>query len=194
MLWKPSSSSTTTGARGMEERKADVERVLQNSKASVAHAPRISPSFCFSTTYFRDFLRSARVLDDTLASQLNALALPLPFDAQTSSRRTTKTVGDETCRVFVRDVLRPSWQVRSEVLAYCQGVAQDMQSDTVVLKKAANLRRDPYSGRDETIEGKRDPLLRMIGYERSVEEIIRDRSWEILRAKCVNSQFPPDWR
>jgi len=182
--------------------------------------PQLTPQFCFNERVLRDFLRLSRgTIDDSIAQNLNALMQPgsLPFDPRiTSSRQhpapppARKLVDPQACDDFKDRVLFPSWQMRSDVLSYCAGVAtspdpEDPDSllreveDVQARERVVNERLDPYSGRYFPREARTESLASLIRNERAVEGIIRTRTWSIVSERCggPNQNFDQaldDWR
>lgn len=96
---------------------------------------------------------------------------------------------------FKEKVLFPSWQIRSDVLAYCAGVATSPDPDDpeVLLREVENAsarerivdeRLDPYSSRYFPREPRTEELAALIRNERMVENIIRTRTWTMVEERC----------
>nr|KMM64860.1 hypothetical protein CPAG_01212 [Coccidioides posadasii RMSCC 3488] len=168
--------------------------------------PTLTPQFCFSQRALRDFLRISRsTIDDSITQNLNALVTPARkgFDpASTTARQTdfaNKTqIDPENCEIFKNKVLFPSWQVRSDVLNYCAGVATspDPEDPDLVLRQVESAkdrerlvdeRLDPYSARFFPREARTESLAMLIRNERGVETIIRSRTWGMVTERCGNS-------
>ena len=93
----------------------------------------------------------------------------------------------------MNDVLFRSWQTRSDVLNYCAGVALDPSDPDLALKQVESAkerervvdeRLDPYSGRFFPREARTESLANLIRNERSVEGIIRSRTWSLVAERC----------
>ncbi|CAI7638296.1 unnamed protein product [Penicillium bialowiezense] len=169
-------------------------------------APTLTPRFCFDERLFRDFLRLSRsTIDDSITQNLNALMTPARdgFDPsstavrQTESRNRT-TINPASCQSFKDNVLFPSWQTRSDVLTYCAGVATspDPEDPDLILRQTesardrereVNERLDPYSARFFPREARTESLANLIRNERTIEEIIRARTWGMVSEKCSGS-------
>ena len=151
-----------------------------------------------------DFLRVSRsLIDDSIVQNLNALMTPsrLPWDPDSTAERQMKPVerrptAPEACQSFKDDVLFQSWQTRSDVLNYCTGVALNPSDPDLVLKEAESAkerervvdeRLDPYSGRFFPREARTEVLANLIRNERSVESIIRSRTWGLVNDRCGDS-------
>ncbi|KAK6443254.1 hypothetical protein LTR95_000079 [Oleoguttula sp. CCFEE 5521] len=178
--------------------------------------PRLTPQFCFNQTSLRahgsrsypstlDFLRISRgAVDDTINQNLNALVTPssTPFDPTSTAERQPRPAGrraiDATsCSEFKDRVLFPSWQVRSDVLSYCAGVATSPDpddpdhvlrqvEDVRARERIVNERLDPYSGRYFPREARTESLAALLRNEMMVEKIIRSRTWSLVGERCEN--------
>jgi hypothetical protein len=95
-------------------------------------------------------------------------------------------------------VLFPSWQTRSDVLNYCAGVATSPDPDDPDLilrqtesardrERVVDERLDPYSARFFPREARTESLANLVRNERTIEEIIRARTWGMVEEKCSSS-------
>jgi hypothetical protein len=165
-----------------------------------------------------DFLRLSRsAIDDTITQNLNALETPARsgFDPTSTSRVGPRPLSHQidaaACNAFKEQVLFPSWQVRSDVLSYCSLVATSPDPDDPerALREAENERNrekvvderlDPYSARFFPREARTEHLANVLRLEMGVENIVRSRTWDIVRQRCGDSTFPEwqqalaDWR
>ncbi|KAI1383003.1 putative caffeine-induced death protein Cid2 [Hypoxylon trugodes] len=164
--------------------------------------PSLTPQFCFSTVALRDFLRISRsAIDDSITQNLNALVTPAKsgFDPTSTSvriaRASNRSIDPRACQAFKDKVLFPSWQARSDVLTYCAYVATSPDPDDpeVALRDAeteksrervVDERLDPYSGRYFPREPRTEQLANLLRQERSVETIVRSRTWDLVRERC----------
>ncbi|KAG7102044.1 Caffeine-induced death protein 2 like [Verticillium longisporum] len=167
--------------------------------------PRLTPQFCFSSGTLRDFLRLSRAgIDDSIGQNLNALVTPsrAGFDPASTSQRTPRSfarqIDPHSCQRFKEQVLFPSWQARAEVLHYCGVVAtspdpDDPEAMLRQVEAAKNQERvvderlDPYSGRFFPREPRTEKLALLIRQEKGVENIVRTRSWEMVKQRCGES-------
>ncbi|KAI1655208.1 putative caffeine-induced death protein Cid2 [Daldinia decipiens] len=167
--------------------------------------PNLTPQFCFSSVALRDFLRISRsAIDDSITQNLNALVTPsqLGFDPSSTSvrvpRASSRPIDPRACQAFKDKVLFPSWQARSDVLTYCAYVATSPDPDDpeVALREAETERNhervvderlDPYSGRYFPREPRTEMLANLLRQERSVENIVRSRTWGLVRERCGDS-------
>ncbi|KAM0286434.1 hypothetical protein ACHAQH_000860 [Verticillium albo-atrum] len=167
--------------------------------------PHLTPQFCFSSGTLRDFLRLSRAgIDDSIGQNLNALVTPsrAGFDPASTSQRTprsfAKQIDPSSCQNFKVQVLFPSWQARAEVLHYCGVVAtspdpDDPEAMLREVEAAKNQERvvderlDPYSGRFFPREPRTEKLALLIRQEKGVENIVRTRSWDMVKQRCGES-------
>lgn len=159
-----------------------------------------------TSTLRLDFLRLSRsTIDDSIAQNLNALMTPARegFDPSSTAVRQTdskarKGIDLTTCQGFKDNVLFPSWQTRSDVLTYCAGVATSPDPDDPDLilretesardrERVVNERLDPYSARFFPREPRTESLANLIRNQRTVEDIIRARTWGMVTEKCGDS-------
>ncbi|KAI5207536.1 hypothetical protein E4T39_02032 [Aureobasidium subglaciale] len=169
---------------------------------------RLTPSFCFNQTALRDFLRISRsAVDDTISQNLNALLSPSTsaFDPTSTSRSLPRPTGKRTipapaCDSFKQNVLFPSWQARSDVLAYCGGVATSPDpddpdhilrevEDAKARERVVNERLDPYSARYFPREVRTEALASLVRSELMVESIVRTRTWAMVRERCSDDEY-----
>lgn len=147
-------------------------------------------------------------IDDSITQNLNALATPARrgFDPSSTSQRAlpplSRQIEPEACETFKAKVLFPSWQVRTDVLNYCSGVAaspdpDDPQAALIEAERMRNRERvvderlDPYSGRFFPREPRTEQLASVIRLELGVENIVRHRTWEVVRERC--GEPSADW-
>ncbi|OTA87777.1 hypothetical protein M434DRAFT_399366 [Hypoxylon sp. CO27-5] len=164
--------------------------------------PNLTPQFCFNTVALRDFLRISRAaIDDSITQNLNALVTPAQrgFDPTSTSVRipgaSNRSIDPRACREFKDKVLFPSWQARSDVLTYCAYVATSPDPDDPELaqreaeteknrERVVDERLDPYSGRYFPREPRTEILANLLRQERSVESIVRSRTWGLVLERC----------
>lgn len=112
-----------------------------------------------------------------------------------------KAIDPTHCQAFTDNVLFPSWQTRSDVLSYCAGVATSPDPDDPDLilretesardrERVVNERLDPYSARFFPREARTESLANLVRNQRTVEEIIRARTWGLVTERCGGS---PSW-
>lgn len=189
-------------------------------------APRLTPQYCFNERALRgqcffsdlkprnpdwssplrvDFLRLSRgMIDDSIVQNLNALVTPSrqgfsPLSTAERQIRTSSTslIDEQSCQSFKEEILFQSWQIRSDVLNYCAGVALDPLDPDLVLRqiesakdreRVVDERLDPYSGRFFPREVRTESLANLIRNERSIENIIRTRTWRLVSERCGDSR------
>ncbi|KAI3135241.1 hypothetical protein CBS147330_3293 [Penicillium roqueforti] len=174
------------------------------SQPSSTAPPALTPRFCFDERLLRDFLRLSRsTIDDSITQNLNALITPAQrgFDPASTAVRQPESgsrINSAACQNFKDNVLFPSWQTRSDVLTYCAGVATSPDPDDpdLILRQTESARDrerevderlDPYSARFFPREPRTESLANLIRNERTVEEIIRARTWGMVSEKCSGS-------
>lgn len=149
-----------------------------------------------------EFLRLSRSsIDDSITQNLNALVTPSKsgFDPTSTSQRTPRSgprqIDPRACDDFKNKVLFPSWQSRRDVLYYCGVVAaspdpDDPEATLREMEKEKDSHRivderlDPYSGRFFPREARTETLASLIRQENRVEDIVRNRSWATVQARC----------
>ncbi|TLS29932.1 hypothetical protein PpBr36_03522 [Pyricularia pennisetigena] len=169
--------------------------------------PTLTPQFCFSTFALREFLRLSRsAIDDSITQNLNALEEPAKqqFDpaavSQRIARPTHRTIEAEKCQSFKEKVLFPSWKARGDVISYCAAVATspDPNDPDAAIREAElakdkerviDERLDPYSARFYPREPRTERLAILLRQERGVENIVRTRTWDIVKERCGDDQF-----
>ena len=181
-----------------------VGRLSHRNSASTRQHYKVGSSFQPLQTLadrLPDFLRLSRgMIDDSIVQNLNALMTPStkPWDPASTSERQIRPVerrptDPQACQSFKNEVLFQSWQTRSDVLNYCAGVALDPSDPDLALKqvespnereRVIDERLDPYSGRFFPREARTEILGNLIRNERSVEGIIRSRTWGLVSERC----------
>ncbi|RMD39496.1 hypothetical protein DV735_g5635, partial [Chaetothyriales sp. CBS 134920] len=166
--------------------------------------PQLSPSFCFSQSTLLSFLNNSRSMtDDSISTNLNALATPSrtsPQGPDTLIRQpgpSQRPIPRSACDSFITNALFPAWWAREQVLDYCTSVAQapDVDDPEASAREAYNQagqarveskneRLDPYSGRFFRKESRSEELAGFCERERVVEDIVRERSWDVVRSRC----------
>ena len=153
-----------------------------------------------------DFLSLSRsTIDDSITQNLNALFTPARegFDPSSTAVRQTdskagRVMDPTSCQEFKDKVLFPSWQTRSDVLTYCAGVATSPDPDDPDLilrqtesardrERVVDERLDPYSARFFPREARTESLANLVRNQRTVEEIIRSRTWGLVSERCGGS-------
>lgn len=101
-------------------------------------------------------------------------------------------------------MLFPSWQARTDVLRYCAAVAAGPDPDDPgAAAREAELARDqarvvderldPYSARFAPREPRTAQLAAVIRQEEGVEDIVRMRTWGLVRERCGGEEAQ-DWQ
>ncbi len=142
------------------------------------------------------------MIDDSIVQNLNALMTPskIPWDPSSTAERQIqpteqKPTDPHACQSFKNEVLFPSWKSRSDVLSYCAGVALNPTDPDLLLKQVESAkerervvdeRLDPYSGRFFPREARTEMLANLIRNEKSVESIVRSKTWSLVAERCGN--------
>ena len=175
-----------------------------SAKHIATPVPELTPSLCFNTSYLQDFLRISRAqLDDTISTNLNSLMTPSitrPFDPTSTvdpstNRQGRQFIPKQTCTDFTEQTVFPIWSSRSQVLSYCSIVAtspdpDDPDRSRIEAENIAHSHRvvderlDPYSGRFFPKEPRTEMLASVLRNENAVENIVRDRTWRIMKERC----------
>ncbi|KAF3905415.1 hypothetical protein ABW20_dc0100290 [Dactylellina cionopaga] len=170
--------------------------------------PTLTPQFCFSTSTLKEFLHLSRsTTDDTISQQLNTLSQPPTFNPSTTSTRhpSHRLIPTPALTDFLNTTLYPSWSSRSEVLTYCAIVATSpdpSDPDASAIAKAneqekqkiVDERLDPYSGRYFPKESRTEVLAGVVRNERGVEDIVRERTWEVVKGRSADGMGGMTWR
>ncbi|BFZ58463.1 hypothetical protein PYCC9005_005525 [Savitreella phatthalungensis] len=163
----------------------------------------MAEELCEDITSLKDWLRLSRALvDDTITTNLNNLRLPKPFDplsttASSPNRRSTATqteqldapIDQTSCDRLV-DAVFANWAARSTLLAACSSRVHPSPTTTATPIADAGggdrwtrKRYDPYAGRATASP----PILQtVVEGELATEEIVRDRTWSVIRNRCRN--------
>lgn len=205
-----SCSSTHHGSSHHNARPQTHSRLLLQPHRSTGYTSLYSDSVILTVNLIPslDFLRISRsAVDDTISQNLNALLSPSQdaWDPHNTSRAPPHPVGKRTipaaaCTSFKQNVLFPSWQARSDVLAYCAGVATspDPEDPDHILRevedarardRVVNERLDPYSGRYFPREVRTEALAALVRSELMVESIVRSRTWGLVRERCSDDAY-----
>lgn len=196
------SQASSTEAPALTPQFCFDERLLHGL---LAHDRVLRTAFKLTMMSTLDFLRLSRsTIDDSIAQNLNALVTPAQtgFDPSSTAIRQTdsreKAIDSSACQGFKNNVLFPSWQTRSDVLNYCAGVATspDPEDPDLILRetesardreRVVNERLDPYSARFFPREARTESLANLVRNQRTVEEIIRARTWGMVTERCSGS-------
>ncbi|KAG5952104.1 hypothetical protein E4U53_001625 [Claviceps sorghi] len=170
--------------------------------SAVPGLPSLSPQFCFSSGTLQDFLRLSRsAVDDNISQSLNGLITPAQTGFDPSSTAVQRMpakprqLSSRACREFQEQILFPAWKARSDVLDFCALVAASPDPDDpeatlrdAEVRKARERiideRLDPYSARFFPREARTQVLATLVRQERSVEDIVRHRTWGVLQERC----------
>ncbi|KAK9450505.1 caffeine-induced death protein 2 [Limtongia smithiae] len=166
--------------------------------------PVLSAELCYSPQSLQRFLTLARALsDDSLSADLNSMPVAAPRPQSTSAKLIPgwtkpprERIGAEKriCGDYVPRSVFESWRTRDEILEYCTAVAAAAAKSTTGPATPATSppprpdpRLDPYGARELPVVSREDEVMRWVGNERGVENIIRDRSWSIVCERCAEA-------
>ncbi|KAK6531416.1 hypothetical protein TWF281_008221 [Arthrobotrys megalospora] len=179
-----------------------------SSPMTSSNDPVLTPQFCFSTSTFKEFLRLSRsTTDDTISQHLSSLSPPPTFNPSTTSQRTPshRLIPPSTLSTFLKSTVYPTWSKRTEVLTYCAIVAtspdpNDPNLDVISKEsevekmRIVDERLDPYSGRFFPTESRTQVLAGIVRNERGVEEIVRERTWEVIKSRSTDGMGGKTWK
>ncbi|KAK9493339.1 caffeine-induced death protein 2-domain-containing protein [Lipomyces doorenjongii] len=158
--------------------------------------PALTPELCYSAESLRRFLFLSRSLtDDTISADLNSIPTVKESKILGSGSSWTKPEREKigsrrrACKDFVYSSVFESWKVRDEILEYCNKIANERKSEisaTAAKKPKVDPRLDPYEARDLPTYTKEEEILSWVASEKSVEDIVRDRSWSIICERCLD--------
>lgn len=146
-----------------------------------------------------EFLRMSRAsVDDSIIRNLNAqLSSPsTTVDSSHAIVSDNRRVPISSCDSFQNRVLFPTWQARSDLLTYCAGVATSpdpddpdhllrMEEDHKAREQLVDERLDPYSARYFPRDSRTERLTQVVRNELLIENIVRDRTWGVIRDRCM---------
>ncbi|KAI8388457.1 caffeine-induced death protein 2 [Radiomyces spectabilis] len=122
----------------------------------------LSPSTCFNFSFFKDYMRELRKVDDTITLRLNS----------------TDTTSEQACAQFFKD-LADAYTKREHAVNYCLKI-MDEQIDA----KYKKLSEDPDDFDTQNSVFADETKRRQVANERMVEEIVRDRTLQVFKSKC----------
>ena len=145
-------------------------------------------------------------------SALSTPSRPAFTESSPTRKSSTHLLPANSCARFLRESLIPAWAARDAALNYCELIAEQ-GADEERLKKLrleeenrernkwkeeqdgldeltrrveVEQRLDPYSNRPgwEDVDSPTEALARTVQAERTVERIVRSRTWETFGARC----------
>lgn len=139
-------------------------------------------NLCNDVTALKDFLRLSRhIVDDTITQNINNLVLPTKFEP--SSTKSRVPVDKIDCNELIHSV-RQNWDVRANIIKSCMINTEPTIPHQPTEDEIRARRLDPYSNRhheEDTI------LQRTCRQELATEEIIKERTWKVIRARCPST-------
>ncbi|KAI9145617.1 caffeine-induced death protein 2 [Paraphysoderma sedebokerense] len=131
----------------------------------------INLSVCSHYSAFKNLLKGHRKVDDNIQLALNSL----PSNS------------DDECKGLFEKVVK-SYEVRDQIINGCIKVLEDELS---VKEEALKKDQNNYNLQSEVFGSERK--LRLVKNELEVEDILRDRTIEIFRARCPAFSFTQEF-
>ncbi len=161
-------------------------RIMSTSKE--IPIPPKTPASCYSPHGVRAFLRLSRsYTDDVISQKLNAL-----LDNRSHRDKLLELASSKDLpSAFTEKFLFPAWRTRDDLISYCDGIAKTKDTSTLDKledddKGPIDPRIDSYGARDYETRRiqKVSEIQRWVFNETSVEEIVKERTAEVLADKC----------
>ncbi|WBW75044.1 mitochondrial matrix import factor Mix23 [Schizosaccharomyces osmophilus] len=138
---------------------------------------------CLNIRYLKNVLRKARKMDDTIQLSLNSAKWESPSQARESQEQRCNRVKQELFR---------GWLSRDNFLKECISVTEEElskgtpSSNTIPIseKPLVSERLDPYAKEQEIKITPPEEVKMTLKSEQTVENIIRDQTWETLTNAC----------
>ncbi|EPX72102.1 caffeine induced death protein Cid2 [Schizosaccharomyces octosporus yFS286] len=138
---------------------------------------------CLNIRYLKNVLRKARKIDDTIQLSLNSAKWESPGQARESQEQRCNRVKQE---------LFQGWLSRDNFLKDCIAVTEEELSknspssnvNPTSEKPLVSERLDPYAKEQEIKISPLEEVSMTLKSEQTVENIIRDQTWETLTNAC----------
>ncbi|EJD48372.1 hypothetical protein AURDEDRAFT_85664 [Auricularia subglabra TFB-10046 SS5] len=154
---------------------------------------RLSPDICSQLSVFKELMREYRKIDDTITMRLNRTTAQFRERERTGDGYGSSTLSDDACAFFWTHLVA-HWKGRAEVVQYCVDVVDKSMDE----KRATLASRDTSLEADARLRRKlqgelyADEVKRtQMHSELTVEQIIRQRSFDAFRSRCKFWQPPP---
>ncbi|RHZ69321.1 hypothetical protein Glove_284g85 [Diversispora epigaea] len=131
----------------------------------------VDPDVCYNLTYFKDFMKGYRKIDDNIMLRMN----------------TTNTHSVENCTQFFKE-LADAYSKREKIINHCLKIL-----DQGLERKQKALDEDPYDSNLKNQMFVDESKRRMIYNEYTVEDIVRDRSLTVFKNKCRMFHLPQEF-
>ncbi|TPX59656.1 hypothetical protein SpCBS45565_g07671 [Spizellomyces sp. 'palustris'] len=136
--------------------------------------PTINPSVCEDFSIFKRVLKDLRSLDDNVVPRLNALI--------------TRSVDlNKSCRAFYEQ-LDESYRHRERLISKCKHL-----TDERIATKRKQLEEQPNDTDLKLSIQADEAKARAINAEFTVEEILRERTSEVFKARCWGTLVSKDF-
>ncbi|KAF1804164.1 caffeine-induced death protein 2 [Mucor lusitanicus] len=122
----------------------------------------LTPSICFNFSFFKDFMKEFRKVDDNIINRLNS----------------TSTQAEGVCGEFFKQ-MSEAYAQRDQAIDYCLKLM-----DEDLDKKNRKLQEDPDDFDIKNSIFTQESMRQSVSNERYVEEIIRERTLQVFKNKC----------
>ncbi|KAG2212994.1 hypothetical protein PS15m_003254 [Mucor circinelloides] len=122
----------------------------------------LTPSICFNFSFFKDFMKEFRKVDDNIINRLNS----------------TSTQAEGVCGEFFKQ-MSEAYAQRDQAIDYCLKLM-----DEDLDKKNRKLQEDPDDFDVKNSIFTQESMRQSVSNERYVEEIIRERTLQVFKNKC----------
>ncbi|KAI8333208.1 caffeine-induced death protein 2 [Choanephora cucurbitarum] len=122
----------------------------------------LSASTCFNFSFFKDYMKELRRVDDNIINRLNSTA--------------TQTEG--ACADFFKQ-MSEAYYKRDEAIDYCLKLM-----DEDLEKQNKKLQEDPDDFSVKNHIFTQESMRQSVSNERFVEEIVRERTLQVFKTKC----------
>ncbi|KAK4510817.1 uncharacterized protein ATC70_005251 [Mucor velutinosus] len=122
----------------------------------------LTPSICFNFSFFKDFMKEFRKVDDNIINRLNS----------------TSTQAEGVCGEFFKQ-MSEAYAQRDQAIDYCLKLM-----DEDLDKKNKKLQEDPDDFDIKNSIFTQESMRQSVSNERYVEEIIRERTLQVFKNKC----------
>ncbi|CEP13081.1 hypothetical protein [Parasitella parasitica] len=122
----------------------------------------LTPSICFNFSFFKDFMKEFRKVDDNIINRLNS----------------TSTQSEGVCGEFFKQ-MSEAYAQRDQAIDYCLKLM-----DEDLDKKNKKLQEDPDDFDVKNSIFTQESMRQSVSNERFVEEIIRERTLQVFKNKC----------
>ncbi|EJS44660.1 YBL107C [Saccharomyces arboricola H-6] len=145
---------------------------------------------CVDQSLIDSFLRFLRHgSDDTIRQKLN-------------NYRRAPSDGGNKCKEFLKQELYPNWQIRNNIISFCEKEAAEMKAETDQRSNGTgksstdsiiDARLDPYAAREQIEEQESrykdlNKVRNWVANNRKIEQILTSVTARILRQNCDQNE------